>query len=251
MFRQRVRSNRFMVKMMHRFIIHAHQLCQAGRLLGERCNWNGAADARGVKTKHSANRSNLRHDNPPGWDTNRENRERRIRKTRWKLANPVPAFIQPDDGMIQISKQRTVLRLPPGRRDKRNFRKKQSDGRFVGIVGKRGERIKRLRLLHLIYSGIRTEIGFKFHQCQRLEEYRLHRRLARTGYGHHEGSPASHLRIDVCNERCILIFQGMQHNSQCFPVTFPISLSGFNLITKLQKNARKKRNKRRRIKKPR
>ena len=98
----------------------------------------------------------------------------------------------------------------------KEFRKKQSDGRFVGIVGKRGERIKRLRLLHLIYSGIRTEIGFKFHQCQRLEEYRLHRRLARTGYGHHEGSPASHLRIDVCNERCILIFQGMQHNSQCF-----------------------------------
>jgi hypothetical protein len=34
-----------------------------------------------------------------------------------------------------------------------------------------------------------------------------------------------------------------------FSVTFPISLSGFNLITKLQKKARKKRNKRRRIKK--
>ena len=69
-----------------------------------------------------------------------------------EIGKPLPAFIQPDDGMIQISKQRTVLCLLPDGAIK-EFRKKQSDGRFVGIVGKRGERIKRLRLLHLIYSG--------------------------------------------------------------------------------------------------
>ena len=198
---------------MHRFIIHAHQLCQAGRLLG--------SDVIGMKLRTQGSETSILQIEvisgmiilQVGIQTEKTGKAHQ--EDQMEIGKPLPAFIQPDDGMIQISKQRTVLRLLPDGAIK-EFRKKQSDGRFVGIVGKRGERIKRLRLLHLIYSGIRTEIGFKFHQCQRLEEYRLHRRLARTGYGHHEGSPASHLRIDVCNERCILIFQGMQHNSQCF-----------------------------------
>lgn len=137
---------------MHRFIIHAHQLCQAGRLLG--------SDVIGMKLRTQGSETSILQIEvisgmiilQVGIQTEKTGKAHQ--EDQMEIGKPLPAFIQPDDGMIQISKQRTVLCLLPDGAIK-EFRKKQSDGRFVGIVGKRGERIKRLRsfTLYIVALG--------------------------------------------------------------------------------------------------
>ena len=136
-------------------------------------------------------------------------------KDQMKIGKTTATLVQPDNGMLQICKQRTVFGLFT-QSTIQKLRQEQSNGRLIRIIGNRGKRIKRLCLFHLIYSGIRSEISFKLHQRQRLEQHRFHRSLARTGHRHQKRSPSGHLGIDVYDNGSILILQWMQYNSLRF-----------------------------------
>ncbi len=116
MFRQRVRSIRFMVKEMHRFIIHAHQLCQAGRLLG--------SNIIGMELRTQGSETSILQIEVISAmiilqvGIQSEKTGKAHQEDQMEIGKPTAAFIQPDNGMMQISKQRTVLCLLPHAHDK-------------------------------------------------------------------------------------------------------------------------------------
>ena len=126
-------------------------------------------------------------------------------KNKMEIRESFPALIQPNDGMLQISKQRTVLSLLPNSPIK-EFRQKKCHRRFIRIIGNGRKRIKGFRLFHPIKSRIRSVIRLKFNKRQRLEQDGLHCRLSRTGYCDKKRSPSGQFRVHIYNDRRIIIF---------------------------------------------
>lgn len=126
-------------------------------------------------------------------------------KDQMEIGKTFAALVQPDNRMLQIGKQWTVLRLFTDSPIKK-FSQEKCHRRLVRVIRNGRKRIKRFRFLHTIESRVRSVIRFKFNKRQRLEQDGLHCRLSRTGYCDKKRSPSGQFRVHIHNDRRIIIF---------------------------------------------
>ena len=197
----------------HRFIIHAHQINDSGRLF--------SGKEKPVR-RRPVYKTGVQQVKAPSGNIivqigiKAQKAGQAEEKDQMEIRKVTAASIEPANGIHQIGEQRGIAVFFL-QRAVQKLGKKHGYAHLIRMIGQAVERIPDSCLADGMQAGLEAYVRFNLHQRERAEQNRIDRRLARTAdSGNQKRNLPVLLGIYVCDVRLVAVFHHIQHNSMQF-----------------------------------